>query len=217
MKKYIPIFIILLFLCGFTEGETLECTDAKCPGTYELAMSPVFLSGGGAVAALTCSGVTIQQSETTLNSAVNFASSAAINDWRATEITYGGSTGTLCRFDVNINCTTSDCAQIITGHLYADSGSNTVGALVADCSGTYDTAPLSTDDTWVSFSSCSGTITNGTKYWLVITSNSVNGTNYIELSTDSGCETENHGYSGDGASWTYATTYCMMYRVYILE
>lgn len=54
MKKYLSLFLILFALClpiFADEGETLKCTDAKCPGpSYELAMSPVFLGGGGAAA-----------------------------------------------------------------------------------------------------------------------------------------------------------------------
>jgi hypothetical protein len=63
MKKYL-IILLIPFLFGFfwmpEEGETLECDDLKCPGTYELAavqLSGVALSGvgasGGAAAAAT--------------------------------------------------------------------------------------------------------------------------------------------------------------------
>ncbi len=57
------------------------------------------------------------------------------------------------------------CTQVITGKLYSDNGSDQVNTLVGSCTETYDSAALITSDTDIDLTSCSVTITNGTKYW----------------------------------------------------
>ena len=92
-----------------------------------------------------------------------------------------------------------------------------VGTVVGTCTGTYDSTPLTADDTDIDLTSCSGTLTNGSKYWIITKSDGYNGTNYFKLGNDSTCTTEKIAYSGDGTTWTYATGNCNTFKLYILE
>lgn len=203
MKKILISCLTLLLLCAAIEAHALS------------AAVQAVVSAGGA-AETSCTGATNQLESFTASGIVNLGGSSA-NLWRASEIVYAGTTGTLCKLVANVKCTTEDCTQVITGKLYSDNGSDEVNTLVGSCTGTYDSAALSTSDTDIDLTSCSGTITNGTKYWLVLTANSADGTNYIKLSTDSTCTTEKVGYSADGSTWTYATGTCGVFKIYILE
>jgi Tfp pilus assembly protein PilX len=170
----------------------------------------------------TCTGATNQLESFVANGEANFAS-ASTNLWRASEIVYAGTTGTACKLVANLNCTTTDCTAVITGYIYSndptgDGGAaDGVGTVVGTCTGTYDSTPLTADDTDIDLTSCSGTLTNGSKYWIITKSDGYNGTNYFKLGNDSTCTTEKIAYSGDGTTWTYATGNCNTFKLYILE
>lgn len=173
------------------------------------------VAGSGA-AATSCTGTTNQIESLDVSGEVNFASLNATL-YRATEIVYAGTTGTLCRIDLNLNCTTSDCTQVLTAHLYADSGSDEIGSLISTCSGTYNTESLETSDTYISFTGCSGTVTNGTKYWVTFSASGYNTTDYIKFSTDLTCTTEKIGYGATDSGLTYSTGACGVIKMFIME
>lgn len=205
MKKYLLILLLPLLLGANTiSGSLLK--GATCTGA----------------AGASCTGATNQLESLTAGSVSNFGASS-VSLWKASEIAYAGTTGTLCKLVVTMKCTTENCVQIVTGKLYSndptgDGGAaDGVGSLIASCTGTYDSAALGTSNADISLTSCYGTLTNGTKYWLVLNADDYDGTDYLHIATDSTCTTEKNAYGSDGASWTYGTGTCYVFQVYILE
>lgn len=182
----------------------------------EARMSLMQLCGNTPVAG-TCSKTTNQIEAFVADSTANWGSAASLQ-WIATQITYGGTTGSLCAIDLLVQSASGDSTHITTAKLYTDSGSDTVGTLVSTCSGTYDTEPLTTTAEYVPYTGCSGTVTNGTKYWIVFYADKADSTNRLIYSTDSSCTTEKIRISEDGSTWADAGNIrCIAIKLYILE
>lgn len=190
-----------------------------------LMVSPAFAwmgavgVGASGGSALSCTGATVQQSEEAANSTQKFSDGAF--DWIASEILYSGSTGSLCRLDVYLTGSTGSETGTITSYIYSDNATGDVpGSLVANC-GTYDAAGLSASPTysWISFTSCDATITNGVTYWIVLTRNTQDGTNYPLLVLDSSCAVELVKRGGDitAMTSTASSTSCGAFKLYIKE
>lgn len=201
MKKL--IYICLLFLPFLCHGAAFQ----------GVMLTGCAVNAGGV--AKTCSGATVQQQEISESASMSFA----YHPWNTTQITYAGTTGTLCRIDGFLKCQTSDCTQTITMYLYSDSGSDTVGSLLGTMTTVLDSADWDTTYTWRPQSTCTGTctLTNGTKYWIIWKANTGDPTNYILLRTDNSCVVQKRGYSDNGSSWTYSTDGCVDHKIYILE
>lgn len=200
-KLLIILFLLTLLLTATPVQPATTVSGRPCPG------------GSGS---LSCTGAT-QQAPVDMDDAGSTATMFryGTNDWFGTEVPYTGTTGTLCRVDVWLKKILS-ATGTITLYIYPDSGSATGSSASATCS-TLDASTISTDGDWYSFT-CDYGIANGTTYWLVLTKNSVDATNYVEWGTDTTCGTEHAVYSADGATWSdQATTYCFMNRLYIKE
>jgi hypothetical protein len=209
MKKYLPIFIILLALCGNAQayhnvwwqlggGETLECTQDKCPGTYELAMSPVFLGASGGAG---CSQATLFAEED------RTADAGILRTGRNYTFTsfVAASTDTARRVEVYVKKvgTPTACNNGQVAMCNFDTDANKCGTTCKDTDSTFDIATWPTDYAWIGYNISAGfPLTETTEYCVRIYCPNVEAFN-----TDGNWQYENStgdytGHGTDGVDYT---------------
>lgn len=199
---------------------TLDIKHYFIDSSVQLARMSGPILGSGGSAALSCTG-SVQQSETGTNGAVGLGCSAG-TVYYASQFTYSGDTGSVCRLIVT-TCKVASPDGTISWQIRTDSGSNVPSdTIISDC-GSSTVVDADTCYTFTNGSrtlSCSpGTLTNGTKYWIVAKYNgTVDEVNCARWSYDSDCATELTKSSSNGSSWNSEySDRCCNFSVSILE
>ena len=129
--------------------------------TYDCALSG---TGGSATA---CTGSTIQAQQTlTDQGTTGFGVYTTQDAYVATNLTYTGTTGTLCRLDIYTQASATGGSGNLHAYLYS-SLSPTPNVQISDC-GSKALADLATSMTWTTFNCGDVTITNGVTYDVVL-------------------------------------------------
>lgn len=197
MKKYFVALLILLF--AVSGNAATMVSGRPC---------------AGGAAALSCTGATLQQSEESTTNDSNIGA-AATATWKASEIAYSGTTGTLCKVSVALRKVGTPTGNA-TMYIYSSTSHNP-NASLGSC-GTLDISTLTTDYAWKDFTCNIASFTNGTDYHIVINSPYIDGSSYIQWATEASCAVENIDYADDGADWkTTSVVYCTTFKLYILE
>ena len=210
MRKFILV-LIFLFLCSLQVNAASNHIQG---GHYQGGV----VGGGGAVA-LSCTGATIQQQDTT-NSAMREIGEYATTDYWGYKVTYSGTTGTVCSLKVTLS-RNNDTSP--TGNLYiyfrADNSSHPSGSNLSTGSysgnGYIAMTSLTTTPTEYTFSMSDATISNGTVYWIVAYYDSANSTNFPKFAKHYGASGEDD--SADGSAWTNIGTSGPVFKIYIKE
>lgn len=148
-----------------------------------------------------------------------FCTNASVDDWFFSEFE-AGEDATICKFCIPFASSTSTSPSYnLVGYIYSKTGSVPDAALE---NGTYSTESLAgklsnAGYTEICFDGGSASVTNGTRYFLVINCSDIDLTNQLKVGRDTDCpdadtnQVRNMGRSASGSSWSTTTTYrCAM-------
>lgn len=192
-------YLIIICCLNLIIGSFMGTGDSQANPCMQMVM-------GGTTAACTT-----QAGPTDMGPYVDYATicnNSATNDWYYSRFVAEGN-DTICKICVDLSSsTTSSPTYNVTAYLYSDDSLNPDAVLE---NGTYSTESLTgklsnSGYTTICFDGGSAVLINETAYHIVLKCSGVDLTNQLRLSRDDTCTTEKVGYSGDGSSWTTAST-----------
>jgi len=125
---------------------------------------------------------TLADSETATGNGAKEGFKFGTQDWWGSPFT-ATSNYTLCSVEVDMARTATPASYNMTAHIFLDDGGDDI---TGSSLGNSDSIPASaTSTTWgfITFPNMSVSITSGTRYWIMITSDGVDGTNTVSIRT----------------------------------